>query len=120
MSRSERRIRNNRIRRQRERRKNIILTMLTVCLVISLSIAVSGFLSNAESKDESREYKYYKSIVVEKGDSLWSIASETMNDDYEDTKACVKEIQEMNRLHNDQITAGSHLIIPYFSDEFIK
>lgn len=119
MSRSERRILNNKIRRQRELRKNILLAVLTICLVITLSFTVNSFLSNAESGNKNVEFKYYKSIVVEKGDTLWSIASETMNSDYEDTEACVKEIMEMNGLHGDEITAGSHLIIPYFSNEFV-
>ena len=118
VNKSERRIRNNRIRRMRERRKNIFLSLMTFCLVAILSFSVSGFLSNAESDSSHAEIKYYKSIMVEHGDTLWSIATEHMGDT-SDTKSFVEEIRKLNGLHGDNITAGSYLVIPYYSNEFI-
>ena len=59
---SERRIRNNKIRRQKERRKNILIFGLTVCFALSLSVSAGSFLSNAKDHSTAVEYKYYASI----------------------------------------------------------
>lgn len=118
MSRSERRIMNNKIRRNRERRKNILLVVLTICLVITLSFTVNGFLSNAKTDSSDVEIKYYKSIMVESGDTLWSIANEYMGATAE-TEAFINEIKRLNGLHGDTITAGSYLVVPYFSNNFV-
>ena len=57
--------------------------------------------------------KYYKSVLIESGDTLWSIAAKYkaagMN-----TSSLVEEIKRMNGLSNDQIIAGNYLIIPYY------
>lgn len=120
MSRSERRIINNKLRRKQERKKNIVITLLTICLVTALSFTASGFLSNAQSDNMNVEFKYYKSVMVEQGDTLWSIASRHANSSYKSKEEYIKEVMNMNRLTDDNITAGSYLIIPYFSSEFVS
>lgn len=120
MSPREMRIYNNKVRRIRELRKNIFLFLITLCLVIALSITISGFFSKAKSKTEDTEYKYYKSVMVNTGDTLWSIANEHINENYKNMEEYVIEVKQMNNLRDDHITAGSYLIIPYFSNEFIS
>ena len=78
--RSERRIRNNRIRRRQEMRRNFLLLVMTFCLIITASIAVSSFRSNAKNAPSQETSKYYKSIVVSDSDTLWSIAEEYMDE----------------------------------------
>lgn len=120
MSKSEKRIRSNKLRRQKERRKNIMLSIMTICLVVTLSFTINGFLSNAKSGTDGVEFKYYKSIIVDQGDTLWSIATENMNERYDNTAELVKEIMQMNGLTDDGITAGSYLVVPYYSAEFVS
>ena len=116
--RNERRIRNNRIRRQKELRKNIILTIMTICFAITLSFSVNSFLSNAESDSEKIPYKYYKSITISNGDSLWSIAQKYMDEDqYNSTKEYINEVKQLNSLRSDSVSYGENLIIPYYSYE---
>ena len=38
---------------------------------------------------------------------------------YEDKESYINEVKKMNGLIDDQITIGSYIIIPYFSNEFI-
>lgn len=61
--------------------------------------------------------KYYKSIMIEEGDTLWSIASQNLNDVNINItiSAYIKEIMKMNGLQSDRITAGMYLVIPYYS-----
>ncbi len=120
MSKSEKRIYNNKKRREQQQKKNICLFFITVCFVIVLSFAANGFISNANSTTpDNIEFKYYKSIAIEEGDTLWSIASKNMGRKYEDKESYINEVKKMNGLIDDQITIGSYIIIPYFSNEFI-
>ena len=68
--RSERRIIKNRIRRRREMRKNFLILVMTVCLIITCSVALSGFRANAKDDSSEVSYKYYKSVFIQNDDTL--------------------------------------------------
>lgn len=113
--RSERRIANNKIRRQHELKKNILLFTLTLCLAITC-LSVSGFRSNAKNHSGKLSPKYYKSIIVSKDDTLWSIAKEYMDQEYYDSiNDYIMEVRNMNSLSDDDIYYGEYLIIPYYN-----
>ncbi len=113
--RSERRIRNNRIRRRREMRKNFLLFVMTLCLIVTTSVAVSSFRSNAKNDTSKETYKYYKSIVVSDSDTLWSLAETYMDEEhYESVSAYIRDVMRINNLTSDAIYADAHLIVPYY------
>lgn len=114
--RSERRIRNNRIRRRREMRKNFLLLVMTVCLIVTSSIAASSFRSNAKNNPSQEVSKYYKSIVISDSDTLWSIA-EMYRDEahYASVQEYIREVKQINSLSSDAIYADAHLIVPYYA-----
>lgn len=118
--RSERRIRNNRIRRQRQLRRNIATGIVTLCLVCSLAVTLGSFLSSAKTDKEEVFYKYYKSVQIENGDTLWSLAEENMGGQYESTQAYVSEVKHMNAIADDTIVAGEYIVLPYYSTEFVQ
>lgn len=115
--RSERRIRNNRIRRRREMRKNFLIFVMTLCLIVTCSIAVSSFRSSAKNDAAEASYKYYKSITVSDSDTLWSIAETYMDEDhYGSIYAYIREVMSINNLKSDAIYADAHLIVPYYGE----
>ena len=117
---SERRIRNNKIRRRREMRRNLLVTLLTIMLVISLSLIFFGFGTKAQSSDAEISYKYYKSITVQDGDTLWSYAEQYGDDSHYDThQDYIDEVIKMNALTDSEITSGQHIILPYYSSAFV-
>lgn len=119
-TRSERRIRNNRIRRQREMRKNFLMFVMTICLVITFSISLNGFRSDAKDDSVKTSYKYYKSITIDNNDTLWSIAAQYMDEEhYDSMNDYINEVKNMNSLTDDEIQYGEHLIIPYYDDTFV-
>lgn len=119
--RSEQRIRNNRIRRRMELRRKILMSILTICLVITFSVGINGFLSNAKDHSSPVSYKYYTSITVSKEDTLWSIAEKYMDrEHYSSANDYIQEVKSMNHLQNDMITYGEHLIIPYYENMYMK
>ena len=118
--RSERRILKNRIRRQREMRKNFIILVMTVCLITTGTLSLSGFRSNAKDDSTEISYKYYKSITVANNDTLWSIAEKYMDEDHYDSIVdYIGEVKRMNSLTDDVIHYGEYLVIPYYDSEFV-
>ena len=117
--RSERRICRNRVRRQREMMKNFLILAMTVCLIVTCSVVLSGFRSNAKDDSTETSYKYYKSIVVSGDDTLWSIAEEHMDvEHYDSINDYIHEVKAMNSLSDDAIHYGTHLIIPYYDNVY--
>ena len=118
--RSERRILKNRIRRQRELKKNFLICVMTICLIITCTISMNGFRSNAKDESTAVSYKYYKSISVANNDTLWSIAEQYMDDQHYDCiNDYIEEVKSMNDLIDDVIHYGEYLIIPYYDSEFV-
>lgn len=119
MTASERRIRNNKIRRQRQLRRNMMMAIFTVVLILTLSIGGFAIGSKAQDKEEAILYKYYTSIEVQYGESLWDIAGTYFCEDkYDDYEHYVSEVMQINGLYNEEVSAGSYLIVPYYSAEF--
>lgn len=121
MNSSELRIKNNKIRRQRivRRQYGLILAALTFILIATVFMRMS-FSSGAQSDEYTHEFKYYQSIVIHSGDTLWSIASENYNDlHYNSLNEYMNEICSINCISNSNVLkAGENLIIPYYSQEF--
>ena len=113
-----RRIRNKK-RRQRQLQKNVTLFIMAAVLVIFFSITLGSIFAYAESAEQEQSFKYYTSIEVKYGETLWSIAEQNMDGHYSDINAYIKEVQKINHLADDQIKAGQYIIIPYFTNEFV-
>lgn len=117
---SERRIRNNRIRRRRELRRCFFTFVFTLILSAGISVTFFSFRTKAQSSNEEIQYKYYKSIVIEPGDTLWNLAEEYgVLEHYDSRQEYIEEVMRMNGLSDDQIITGQYIIIPYFSSEFV-
>ena len=117
---SELRIRNNRMRRARQLRRNMIMCLLTFILVICFSIIFFSFKTKAQGNQEEILYTYYKSIMVSEGDSLWKYAQMYGDTQYYDSyEDYIKEVINMNFLEDETITIGQYLILPYYSNEFL-
>ncbi|MCD8232242.1 MAG: LysM peptidoglycan-binding domain-containing protein [Clostridiales bacterium] len=55
----------------------------------------------------------YKSVYVQAGDTLWSIADEYMDDSYDDKNEYIEEVKQINHITEADLRAGSYIIIPY-------
>lgn len=120
-SKSEVRIRNNKLRRQRIVRRQIILLALVVALFIFvLSFLLSSLMADAQSDEYKPEFKYYKTVTVHTDETMWDIAKANYSDDhYRDLNEYISEICSINSIGNaNSIKAGEALVIPYYSDVF--
>ena len=83
-----------------------------VVIVLFVSMSFSAFFVSAKEKDtpdHESTYIYYKSIKIEKGDTLWDIANENLPEN-------VKVLKEINGLSSDKIYSGENLMIMYMTE----
>lgn len=102
-------------RRNRTNRR-ISLVLLTF-IVIVLGMLIGTNLLNSSHISASREYEkelYYKTIEVKEGDTLWTIADEYMDGEFDNKEDYINEIREINHVHDDTIHAGAYLTVPYY------
>ena len=107
-----------------KRRRNVFLKkimLVVTALVLVLGISVFYGTSLVDAHDSSYsvapEKKYYKSIQITSGDTLWNIAEEYMNDEYESVSDYIMEIKKINGLVSDDIQEGQYLTVAYFDTE---
>lgn len=107
-----------RARRRRAKRIRNTVTILAALFLLLIGIfAVSTKTANADAITNTR-FKYYTSITVEEGDTLWSIAEEYKTEEYASIKAYIKEVKQINHISGTEIYSGSALVVPYYSDEY--
>ena len=111
----ERNKRNSNRRRRQAAKRNIVVLLGTV-MMITLGSIIFGSSFSAAKNDEVLE-TYYKSIEIEKGDSLWDIAQEYKADN-ESTASYIKALMSLNNLTSDTIHEGQHLVVAY--QEYVR
>lgn len=68
----------------------------------------------SKASDVQTSVKYYTSIRIEQGDSLWNIACTHMGEEYDSVLEYIAEVRELNGLRSDDIHSGQYLTIPYY------
>ena len=118
---SDRELRNYRrmLRLERERRQKCIKVGITITafFVVVLICLVSGSIKTQANSG----FKYYTSVTVEKGETLWSIADNFIDYEYyKDKNAYIEEVENINHLDGEEmLLTGQMLIVPYYSAEYI-
>ena len=96
-------------------RFKITMVLLTVIVITAGIVLASAF--QAKGNSNSR-YKYYKSVEINPGDTLWSIAGNYITDEYSSMDAYINEVKYINSMGDTVITAGSSIIIPYYTGDY--
>jgi len=106
---------------KKSRAKSNFIKFVATLFIVSVVTCVLIFTNkNVSSADESANgiilNKYYKTITIQSGDTLWDIAKEYKAGNYQTTKEYVNELKEMNNLNTDNITSGQKLVVAYFAE----
>ena len=101
-------------RRRQVYLRKLVLVVFAAVLVAGLSLFPGSVLVDAHDSAETVMYKYYKSIEIQEGDSLWSIAVENMSEEYSTINEYIEEVMEINNLNSTQIHEGQYLIVSYY------
>ncbi|MDF2588399.1 MAG: hypothetical protein K0S41_2240 [Anaerocolumna sp.] len=103
----------NRILSIIDKRRTLILTGILISTILILSL---GFITTKVTAEKSiQRDKTVISVRIEKGDSLWSIASNYITDEYENINDYITEIKKSNGLVTDTIHEGRYIIVPYYT-----
>ena len=115
----ELRIYKKRLARQIGIRRRCAIILMTICLIFVCTVSYHSMKSSANTGNEELNLKYYTSIMVAYGDTLWEIADEYIDySEYKDKETYIAEVKSINHLNADSdIKAGQYLIVPYYSCE---
>lgn len=92
--------------------RKLIISMILISLALTIAIIIPTKVAYADQENKST--RLYKTIEIKSGDSLWSIAADNYTDECESMTDYIYLIKTCNSLYDDNITAGCHLIVPYY------
>ena len=100
------------------RRQRGILAV-AIILVVAFGILLGSSINALASsdKDISSYNKYYVSIQVESGDTLWTIADEYIDGFNLSKNDYIAEVCQINQISEDEIHAGDYIVVPYYSQD---
>ena len=95
-----------------------ILALIVLALVVFGILLGTGMNALASSDKDIASYnKYYVSIRVENGDTLWTIADEYIDGFNIEKADYIEEVCEINEISKDDIHAGDYIVVPYYSQD---
>ena len=98
--------------------QRVTLAMIALCFSLAIGILTFGFFSRAQEKGQETHDKYFTSIMILPGDTLYSIAFRYYDSRFASVEDYVKEVAAINHLQNiDVIYAGEYLIVPYYNTQ---
>ena len=107
-----------RVQRIRNIKRFCMISAISIFLVIVCVLSVNVFNSFAQDNDAVTTYKYFTSVVVEHGDTLYSLADEHTECYDVDINNYIEEVMHINHIEDvSSIQSGQHLIVPYYSNE---
>ena len=99
------------------RHQRRVLAIVIIAIVFFGILLGTGISALANNDKEYTQYKYYKSICIEEGDTLWDIADEYTKGTDIDHNSYIQEICDMNGIYAEEIHAGDYIVVSYYSEE---
>ena len=94
-------------------RKRLLAIALLILLIMGILFGIKVPVL-AGKEENGTVQKYYKTICIEAGDTLWDIAGEYMTDSNMTRQEYVDAICTLNDIEVDEIVAGDQLIVMYY------
>lgn len=111
----------NQKKKNKRRRKNGFYKLGFYMMLIFTAVVLIGTWKShpqeTHAQNEQR-YKYYTSVYVDYGDSLWSIAEQYISAEYKSMHEYIEEVKSINKLENEYLKCGDQICIPYYSSEY--
>lgn len=98
---------------QMEKRLIVVISIIVVSLGILLGSSISTF---ASAREKAQLHKYYTSVQLRQGDSLWKLAGEYASTDQSEQEF-IDEVCEVNGIsESNTLHSGQYLVVPYYSE----
>ena len=104
-------------RRYRRVKSQKRLIALLIFITISAAILLGSTIHAFAYSNSKPLNKYYTSVRVERGDTVWSLADEYNEGSEISKREYVDEICQLNSLNDGKITAGEYIVVSYYSEE---
>lgn len=92
-----------------------LILVLCMSFLLGCNIADAHSSSQKDSADQGY-HKYYKSVEIHYGDTLWGIAEKYMDGD-RSINEYIDELKEINNLDTDDIQDSHYLTITYYNTD---
>ncbi len=93
------------------------LFLLFACMMIMSCFFGKTLVLAGEEESNDPCRRYYTTITVQKGDSLWSIAETYSRGSKLSIYEYIQELKAINGIASDRIHAGDYITIVYFTDQ---
>lgn len=102
----------------KKRRKFFQSIVLVFLIVLCSGILIGANIASANAKDKviqaEQNELYYKTIQIQEGDTIWELADDYVEAGMSSKVEYMKQIKEINHIYDDNIYAGSYLVLPYY------
>lgn len=96
-------------------REKFILVTIAALIALCFSVMIGVRMVRAQDDQENTQaQKYYSSIEIASGDTLWDIAERYTEGTEISVSQYVEQLMEMNQLTSDRIYEGQHLTVSYY------
>lgn len=100
---------------KREYKNRVVFWVMTIVICGVLILGVGSFCNRSNAQEVMTNQKYYKSIEIHAGDTLWDIAQTYCSEEYDSIDSYMEEVRSINQLNDDKILTGGYLMIPYYA-----
>ncbi len=101
---------------QVRRQKCVIVIVVLAMIVFGILFGGSIHVFAGESQTQ-KLHKYYTSIRIEEGDTLWDIAGEYVQNTKMSRQEYINEVCALNGICADEIYAGEYIVVMYYEVE---
>ena len=99
---------------KRNSRRDRIVSFIAGALFATVVLVVMFLLSaRTASAENIVSERIYRSVRIEADDTLWDIAEREMDSSWSEKRDYIKEVERINNINSDNISAGDYLILPY-------
>lgn len=103
-------------RRYRIRRRRKILAAGCIASAMVMAVSIMELTKADVQAEDSNRYKYYTSVEITSGLTLWDLAQTYMTEEYSDWRAYAIEVMDINHMYSTQLTSGNYVVVPYYAD----
>lgn len=96
---------------------NMVCVLVALAITVLILCAVISGAARAQAAQTESPHKYYTSVCIQQGDTLWTIAGHYRTAEYRNMDAYIREICELNRIEASDIHYGQYIVVPYYSRE---
>ena len=95
---------------------NLITILLIVFAFCSGFFGHTLLNARAEEKQQPQLHRYYTSIQIRQGDSLWNLAEQYRPGSGYSSQEYIDELKRMNGLKSEELHSGEYLTVVYFAE----